>query len=60
MTHLTYCGNSPQNDHSNCPSSTECVARVVAWDREESDTCQAGTPGCCINHNADHGSCEGW
>jgi hypothetical protein len=34
--------------------------RVVAMDRKESEPCQAGTPGCCINHDEDHGSCETW
>lgn len=33
--------------------------RIIA-DRDESETCQAGTPGCCIDHSHDHGSCEGW
>ena len=33
----------------------------IAWDRSESDPCQAGTPGCAIDHQpgSDH-SCEGW
>ena len=34
--------------------------RAYADDREETEPCEAGTPGCCINHNIDHGSCEGW
>ena len=39
--------------------------RIVA-DRAEEDTCQAGTPGCCIDHTAEanaghpNGSCEPW
>jgi hypothetical protein len=36
------------------------AVRVYADDRDESDTCQAGTAGCCIDHAADRGSCEGW
>lgn len=34
--------------------------RAIDHDRAETDTCQAGTPGCCIDHRADTGSCEGW
>ena len=34
--------------------------RVVDWDRPETEACQAGTPGCCINHNEDDGGCECW
>jgi hypothetical protein len=26
--------------------------RIIAKDRDETDTCEAGTPGCCINHIA--------
>jgi hypothetical protein len=29
-------------------------------DRAETDTCEAGTPGCCIDHRRDSGSCEGF
>jgi hypothetical protein len=35
------------------------INRVVA-DRDEEDACQANTPGCCIDHDKDHGDCEGW
>jgi len=37
-------------------------ARAIAWDRDETDACQAGTPGCAIDHAAEPrpGSCEGW
>lgn len=35
------------------------AARKVA-DRNEDEACQAGTPGCCIDHSQDDGSCEGW
>lgn len=34
--------------------------RVIVADRDETDACEAGTPGCCIDHNADRGSCETW
>ena len=34
--------------------------RAVAWDRPEGDPCQAGTPGCAIDHAADRGGCETW
>lgn len=34
--------------------------RTIAGGREEWDYCQAGTQGCCIDHEVDHGSCEGW
>lgn len=36
------------------------INRVVATGRDEEDACQAGTPGCCIDHNKDHGSCDTW
>lgn len=35
---------------------------TVATDREESEPCECGTPGCCVSHrqspNYDH--CETW
>lgn len=35
--------------------------RVIATNREESEPCEAGTPGCCIDHQRDaHDSCETW
>lgn len=34
--------------------------RTIATDRDEQEPCQAGTPGCCINHNRDRGGCECW
>jgi hypothetical protein len=34
--------------------------RIYATNRPESEPCEAGTPGCCIDHNQDHGSCECW
>lgn len=36
------------------------VRRHYATDRDETDACQAGTPGCAIDHAADRGACEGW
>ena len=33
---------------------------VVAWDRTEADACQAGTPGCCVDHAACPHGCETW
>jgi hypothetical protein len=36
------------------------AGRVVALDRDESESCQAGTPGCCIDHGQDEGTCETW
>jgi hypothetical protein len=34
----------------------------VAWDREETDACEKGTPGCCIRHASDkpETDCETW
>jgi hypothetical protein len=29
-------------------------------ERKETEACQAGTVGCSIDHDADHGSCETW
>lgn len=35
--------------------------RVIAWGREETDACEAGTPGCAIDHANDKGDgCETW
>jgi len=40
--------------------------RIIATDRDETDACEAGTPGCCIDHTAerdagtDRDSCETW
>jgi hypothetical protein len=34
--------------------------RSIAWTRSPYDACQASTPGCCIDHSRDHGSCETW
>lgn len=41
-------------------ASAPLPVRVVATDRKESEPCQASTPGCCIDHNVDHGDCQGW
>lgn len=35
-------------------------ARVYATDRDETEPCEANTPGCAIDHSVDLGSCEGW
>jgi hypothetical protein len=33
----------------------------IAWDRKESDPCQAGTTGCCIDHDGFRSApCEAW
>jgi hypothetical protein len=35
--------------------------RRIAWDREETEPCEAGTPGCCIDHMQDKGEgCDTW
>jgi hypothetical protein len=34
--------------------------RVYAVDREETDPCEAGTPGCSIDHTKDYGDCASW
>lgn len=34
--------------------------RVIAVDRDETEPCEALTPGCCINHMLDDGDCEVW
>jgi len=31
----------------------------VAWDREETDSCERGTPGCSVRHTRDS-ECETW
>lgn len=49
--------------------NTERTAQgqVLAADRDESDTCERGTPGCCVDHTASRaasprqeGGCETW
>jgi hypothetical protein len=33
----------------------------VAWDRDESDPCEVGTPGCSIHHHPDTDvPCQTW
>jgi hypothetical protein len=32
----------------------------IAWDRRETDPCQAGTVGCCVNHRSIDDTCEAW
>jgi hypothetical protein len=34
--------------------------REVAWDRDETDSCEAGTPGCSIRHRRSGEACETW
>lgn len=36
---------------------TMATERIIAWDRKETDSCQASTPGCAINHTAER---EAW
>lgn len=37
------------------------LRRIVARDRAETDPCEAGTPGCCVDHGRDHGDgCDTW
>ena len=31
----------------------------IAWDREETDTCQRSTQGCSVDHRTDS-ECETW
>lgn len=42
-------------------TATNDNGRVIAWDREETEPCEAGTPGCAIDHTKDEGDgCETW
>jgi hypothetical protein len=34
--------------------------RRIAWSRKEIEPCEAGTPGCCIDHRLDNGGCTTW
>ena len=37
------------------------TGRMIAWGREETDPCEAGTPGCSIDHSVDeYDGCETW
>lgn len=59
MTTSTSARRSPRVGASDGPCRTP-APRIVAEDRDESDACQRSTPGCCIDHSADAGSCETW
>lgn len=41
---------------------TKKIEFVVAEDRDESETCERGTPGCCVDHtrSPSHDKCETW
>jgi hypothetical protein len=39
--------------------SVKVTAEEVADDRAETDSCERGTPGCCIRHTRDS-DCETW
>lgn len=32
----------------------------IAWDRDESDSCERGTPGCSIHHTRRDSECQTW
>jgi hypothetical protein len=53
-----FCGTPRTRAQADCPACP--TTRVYATDRDEADSCQAGTPGCSIDHSADNGSCETW
>lgn len=36
------------------------AARMIDGSRAETDPCQAGTVGCCIDHGEDRGGCQTW
>ena len=38
---------------------SEFSGEQIAWDREESDYCEKGTPGCSVHHTRDS-ECETW
>lgn len=41
-------------------TTTKTNNLIVAESRSEEDSCQAGTPGCCVDHNACEHRCETW
>ena len=41
------------------PERDEVTGELIAWDREESDPCERGTPGCSIHHSRDS-ECQTW
>jgi hypothetical protein len=54
---------SEDNDKFNDAVSdamTGRATRVYAWYRKETESCQAGTRSCSIDHNRDHGGCHIW
>jgi hypothetical protein len=44
---------------SQCESSGSAAADVVAWDRDPTDSCERGTPGCSVHHTRDS-ECQTW
>jgi hypothetical protein len=39
----------------------ERAARTdTAWDRDEADSCEAGTPGCSVRHTRPEQECATW
>lgn len=47
------------------PAAASLVSAVTSGrdidiNRAEDESCQASTPGCCIDHSSDHGPCETW
>ena len=32
----------------------------TAWDRDETDPCERGTPGCSVRHTTRDGDCATW
>lgn len=51
-----------QHDMDSAELRDAYLEAMVDWDRKETDPCQRGTVGCCINHDKAVGDtdCETW
>ena len=48
-----------EEDRMNLPEIDVVTGEQIAWDRDETDSCERGTPGCCIRHTRDS-ECQTW
>lgn len=63
--HPSYCMMCDRPNYNGRDLCTPCESddldeAPIAWDRNESDACQAGTVGCCIDHDGIATPCETW
>ena len=54
---VTRCEASPESPALELPAPD--AEEETAWDREETDSCERGTPGCSVRHTRDS-ECATW